>query len=502
LKAKKKGTVPILFSTILNQNVSLPLYRQLYEGLRQAILTGQLAAGTKLPSTRQISSDLRISRNTVIIAFEQLRAEEYLESRAKSGTYVTRLLPDELLEAPLVKEKSAFNQITKRPSPSLNSVSLPAAPATYLDTGHRPEAFRPGLPALDAFPLHIWSRLTAKRWRRLCAQELDYDTPAGYHPLRQAIADYVATVRGVRCTYEQVLIVSGSQQALDLTIRVLLHPGDAVWIEEPGSLSARSALQARGARVVPVPVDAEGLNVSAGRATEAIARFVYVSPSHQYPLGVTMSLARRLELLEWAKQSQAWILEDDYDSEYRFAGRPLEALQGLDWTGRVIYLGTFSKVLFPALRLGYLIVPETLVDHFVSARRLMDRHSPTLDQITLTDFLLEGHFARHIRRMRALYEQRHDLLVEKASQELGEWIELVKTSTGLHLVGRLREDLDDRKVAQLAAENGVDVPPLSVYHLKAPRQGGLLFGYGGVNEQKIEEGVQRLKRTMQQGRDR
>jgi GntR family transcriptional regulator/MocR family aminotransferase len=422
-----------------------------------------------------------------------------LESRAKSGTYVTHTLPDEFLEAPLVKEKSVCNALTERPSLPEKSVFLPAASATYLDAAHRPEAFRPGLPALDAFPLHIWSRLTAKRWRRLSSQELDYDAPAGYRPLRQAIADYVTTVRGVHCEYEQVLIVSGSQQALDLTMRVLLRAGDAVWMEEPGSLSARSALQAMGARVVPVPVDAEGLNVAAGRATETTARLVYVSPSHQYPLGMTMSLTRRLELLEWVKQSQAWILEDDYDSEYRFAGRPLEALQGLDHEGRVIYLGTFSKVLFPALRLGYLIVPGPIVDHFVAARRLMDRHSPTLDQITLTDFLLEGHFARHIRRMRALYEQRRDILVEKASQELGEWIELGTTSTGLHLVGRLQEGLDDRVVAKLAAENGVDVPPLSIYYLQAPKQGGLLFGYGGVNERKIEEGVQRLKRALQQG---
>src|SRR5712692_9445262 len=437
---------------VLDTTSSVPLYRQLYDRLRLAILTEQLATGTRLPATRTLADQLGVSRNTVYTTYQQLLAEGYIDSKVGHGTSVARVTPETLLTIPTTsqvrrsaQDDTSHSRVSQR---GMNMARLPSMPRPQVpsEPGKLP-AFRAGVPALDLFPYQIWAQMITRRVRHSLQQASDDQDPAGYRPLREAIAAHIGVTRGVRCTADQVIVVSGAQAGLDLAARILLDPGDMAWIEEPGYPGARGALEGARAQLVPIPVKEDGLDVRAGRTRCPQARVAYVTPSHQFPLGVTMSLAQRLALLEWARQVNAWILEDDYDSEYRFSGRPLEALQGLDRTNRVIYLGTFSKVLFPALRLGYLIVPETLVDHFVAARRLMDRHSPTLDQITLADFLLEGHFARHIRRMRALYEQRHDLLVEKASQELGEWMEPVKTSTGLHLVGRFRENFDDRKVA-------------------------------------------------------
>jgi GntR family transcriptional regulator / MocR family aminotransferase len=293
-----------------------------------------------------------------------------------------------------------------------------------------------------------------------------------------------------------VIVVAGSQQALDLTARLLLDEGDAAWIEDPGYLGARGALLGAGASLVPVPVDGEGLDVQAGQARNPEARLIYVSPSHQYPYGVTMSLPRRLALLESASRAGAWVLEDDYDSEYRYAGRPLAALQGLDGEGRVIYLGTFSKVLFPALRLGYMVVPPDLVDGFVAARALVDRHSPTLDQAALADFIADGHFARHIRRMRALYAERQAILVEAATHGLAGVLDVSTAEAGMHLVGWLPPGVDDVEASRQAAAHGVEAPPLSLYSLEPPRHGGLLLGYTAVGEKEIRDGVQRLAKAL------
>ncbi|MGH3145626.1 MAG: PLP-dependent aminotransferase family protein, partial [Rubrobacter sp.] len=360
----------------LNPTSDAPYYRQLYEGVRSAILSGLLPVGTRLPSTRTLATELGVSRTTAVTAFDQLLAEGYLEGKVGSGTFVAGSLPDDLLS---VRERVECESGPARSGRRLSGrgAMLAATPATAVRDRGSPRAFRPGVPALDEFPYAVWRRISGKVWRRPSGGLLGYGDPAGYWPLREAISGHLRTARGVRCLPEQVIVVSGSQQALDLAARVLLDPGDAVWVEDPGYTGARGALSGAGARLVPVPVDGEGLEVEKGIEREPDARLACVTPSHQYPLGVTMNLGRRLVLLGWAGSSGAWVVEDDYDSEYRYTGRPLEALQGLDTGERVLYVGTFSKVLFPALRLGYLVVPPDLIEAFTSARELTDRHPPT-----------------------------------------------------------------------------------------------------------------------------
>ena len=476
-----------------------PRYRQLYGGLRDAILTGRLAPGTHLPSSRVLAADLQIARNTVTLAFEQLRAEGYVEGNRGAGTRVTRTLPATLLRMPPQTLDTRVRPTLMRPLSARGAALVATAAAWGFPTGTAPTAFRFGTPAIDEFPSALWARLTARRWKR-AALVLAEGQVAGYTPLRQEIAAYVTAVRGVRCTSEQVLIVNGSQQALDLAARVLLDPGDAVWVENPGYLGARGALASAGARLVPVPVDGEGLSVETGIKLAPHARLVYVSPSHQYPLGVTMSAARRLALLSWASRADAWVLEDDYDSEFRYTGRPLACLQGLDVEGRVLYLGTFSKTLLPALRLGYIIVPEGLVDAFLAARAVADRHSPTLEQAVLADFIAEGHFTRHVRRMRTLYAERQACLLEAARRELDGVLELAPADAGMHLVGWLPHNIIDRDITNAAAALGVEVLPLSRYAMNPLSRGALLLGYAGFNPAAIRSGVIRLAAVLRQAR--
>jgi GntR family transcriptional regulator/MocR family aminotransferase len=314
--------------------------------------------------------------------------------------------------------------------------------------------------------------------------------------LREAIAQYLIAARGVRCSAEQVIIVAGSQQGLDLAARVLLDVGDKVWLEDPGYIGARGALQSAGADVVPVPVDREGLNVADAITRCPSARLVYITPSHQFPLGVTMSLPRRLALLEWAHRAGAWILEDDYDSEYRYTGRPLPALQGLDTENRTVYLGTLSKTLFPSLRLGYLVVPPDLVDTFIAAKALADRHAPSVEQAVLADFMSEGHFARHIRRTRVLYAARQAALVETATSELAGLLEVHTAEAGMHLVGYLPDGVDDKAVSQQAAAHQVEAPALSSYALAPLRRRGLLLGYAAFSHADITDGIHRLATAL------
>jgi GntR family transcriptional regulator/MocR family aminotransferase len=485
-----------LASLALDHTSPVPLYRQLYDALRGAILSGRLKAGARLPSTRVLARDFAISRNTAMNAYAQLLAEGYVEGAVGSGTYVARTLPDELLHA----RASAGQALPPTRPGRVLSRRGTLLGATRVPPPRFPgelKAFRPAVPALDAFPFELWARLVARRWRRPQRALLGYGDPAGYRPLREAIAAYLGAARAVRCEADQVIVVAGSQQALDLTARMLLDEADAAWIEDPGYLGARGALLGAGARLIPVPVDAEGLDIEAGKLRGPEARLIYVTPSHQYPYGVTMSLPRRLALLEWANRADAWVLEDDYDSEYRYAGRPLAALQGLDREGRVIYLGTFSKVLFPALRLGYLVVPPDLVEAFVAARALVDRHCPTLDQAALADFIADGHFARHIRRMRALYAERQAILVEAAQQELAGVLEVQPAESGMHVVGWLPAGVDDAEASHQAAAHGVEAPPLSSYSLEPLRRGGLLLGYTAVGEPEIREGVRRLAKALE-----
>ncbi len=483
-----------LAAVALSPDAAAPLHRQLYDALRGAVLSGHLAAGARLASTRVMAVELGVSRNTVMAAFDQLLAEGYLEGRIGAGTYVTRTLPDDALRARRMPPLPAMKSRRGR-GVSQRGAALMSLPVTQSRAG-APRAFRPGMPAFDAFPTEEWARYVSRRWRTPSPELLGYGDAAGYGPLREAIALHLAVARGVRCDAQQVVIVAGSQQALDLAARVLLDPGDAVWMEDPGYPGARAALASAGTQLVPVPVDNEGLDVSAGIARKADAAMVYVSPSHQYPLGVTMSLSRRLALLEWARTAGAWVLEDDYDSEYRYAGRPLAALQGLDTDGRVIYLGTFSKVMLPSLRLGYLVLPPDLVDAFVAARAVADRHSPSVEQAALADFIEDGQLERHIRRMRMLYAERQAVLVDAARRELAGALELSPSPAGMHLVGWLPDGVDDRVAAARATEHGVEAPAISQYYAGTAGRAGLVLGYAAVPAKESRAAVRRLAAAL------
>jgi GntR family transcriptional regulator / MocR family aminotransferase len=490
--AKRQLEVPVWVS--LDASSGEPLHRQLYDRLRSGILAGQLSAGARLPSTRTLATELGVSRTTVVTAFENLLAEGYLEGKVGSGTYVAGSLPEEVFG---IRARPAG----PRPPLSGRELSrrgnlLAATRTTAVEDTGSPRAFRPGLPALDEFPYGVWRRISASVWRRRSGGLLGYGDPAGYWPLRREISAHLATARAVRCDPNQVIVVSGSQQALDLASRVLLDPGDAVWIEDPGYMGARGALAGSGARLVPVPVDEVGLIVAEGIQREPGARLACVTPSHQYPLGVTMSLTRRLELLGWAGRSGAWVIEDDYDSEFRYTGRPLEALQGLDAEGRVVYVGTFSKVLFPALRLGYLVVPPDLTDAFTAARELVDRHPPTVEQAVLAEFIAAGHFGRHLRRMRALYAARQEALLEEISHQLSGLLDSSPAEAGMHLVGWLPAGTDDRKASRRAAQQGVEAPPVSLYTTHENVRGGLMLGYAAIDEARTRDGVRRLARAL------
>ncbi|GJM21066.1 MAG: GntR family transcriptional regulator [Planctomycetota bacterium] len=473
-----------------------PLHRQVCESLRQSILEGKLSPGARLPSSRALASDLGVSRNTVLLAFEQLLAEGYLSARVGSGTQVARNLPVELLGNRDPASPATFNgagrQLSKR------SERFTQVPFVTRRLWGAVRPFQAGLPALDHFPARTWATLASKRLRRRTSDSLSYHDPRGWPDLRSAIAEHLAVARGVDCEPDQVLVTAGTQQALDLCSRVLLDPGDVAWIEEPGYTGARAALTASGARVLPIPVDTEGLQVGHAEVAAESPRLIYVTPTHQFPTGVTMSLARRLELLRLAERSQSWILEDDYDSEFRFEGSPVTALQGLDRNGRVLYMGSFSKTLAPSLRLGFLVLPPDLLDAVLAARVVMDHQSPTFEQAVLADFLREGHFARHVRRMRKLYRQRRDVLVGELDKHLAGLVEVEATDTGVHLVARLPRGINDRALARAAVEQGLEVEALSSYHMHAPERGGLVLGYGAFTDEQLVSAAERLAAIFDQ----
>jgi GntR family transcriptional regulator/MocR family aminotransferase len=476
--------------TALDPSSAEPLHRQLYGALREAVLSGHLAPGARLASTRTMASDLGVSRNTVMAAFDQLLAEGYLEGRVGAGTFVTRTLPDHTLRARTRPSAATRERRARGRGLSARGRVLVSSPVPPTRAGP-PRPLRVGTPAIDEFPLDAWSRLVTKHWRSGARELLGYGDPAGYRPLREAIAVHLAVARGVRCDPDQVVIVSGSQQALDLTARLLVDDGDRVWIEDPGYMGARASIASSGAKLVPVPVDAEGIDVAEGVRRAPDAAMAYVSPSHQYPVGATMSLARRLALLAWARDAGAWILEDDYDSEFRYAGRPLAALQGLDADGRVIYLGTFSKVMLPSLRIGYMVLPTDIVDAFVTARAVSDRHSPAIEQAALAEFIREGLLERHIRRMRMLYADRQASLLDAARRHLGDAIDLRPAHAGMHLTGFLPDGRDDGALARTALAAGVEVMALSSYAIER-RRPGLVLGYACATPAEIRAAVRRL----------
>jgi GntR family transcriptional regulator/MocR family aminotransferase len=453
---------------------AIPLHRQIYDGYRRAILDGLLRPGQRVPSTRTLAVELAVSRQPVLTAYEQLLHEGYLDGRTGSGTFVSGALPDDLLRC-------------KAPQPGAPRVVARLDP-------DRPSAdtvpdslgpFRMSLPALDRFPHTLWARLVARQAHALTHAEMAYGDPAGLLSLRLAIAEHLRTARAVNCEAGQILIVSGSQAALRLVAAVLLGRGERVGVEEPCYPGARAALGAGGAEVVGVPVDEEGMSLSSLQKRKGRVRAVYVTPSHQYPLGISMSAGRRLALLDWAFRRRAWVLEDDYDSEYRYASRPLAALQGMDAHERVVYIGTFSKVLFPSVRVGYLVVPPPLRERFVRARAAFDLFSPTLYQIALAEFLRDGHFGRHLRRMRGIYADRRNALLDGLSRHCAGCLTVYNADAGLHVAVMLPPGCDDAEVVRRMAGRGLTATALSSCYAGPDRRSGLLLGFGGSTERRL-----------------
>lgn len=472
------------------------LQRQIYRSIRGAILEGRLRPGARVPSSRALARDLGVSRTTTVLALEQLAAEGYLHARPASGLFVADLA----LEGPARPVDVAGPAAARHPPLSRRGLELAAITAPGGRIPGAPRPFRIGVPALDLFPARPWSQLLTRRVRALARQQLDYGDARGLPALRRAIADHVSTTRGTRCTADQVLVVAGAQQGIDLACHLLLDPGDPAWLEEPGYPGALSALRRASARAVPVPVDAEGLDVEAGRRLAPAARLAYVTPSHQFPLGLTMTLPRRLALLRWAQGAGAWVVEDDYDSEFRHGVHPVPCLHGLDTDGRVVYVGSFSKSLAPALRLGFLVLAADLVDQARAVRKAADLHPPLLEQAVLADFIAQGHFERHLRRMRCAYHERLEGL-KGAAHALGAGaLSLRPIQAGLHCVADLVE-ADAVRVAREAAVRGVEVMPLAAYCADpgaAPQ--ALVMGFAAVRPEDLWDGMRRLMSAIEAAR--
>jgi GntR family transcriptional regulator / MocR family aminotransferase len=484
--------------TLPFEDAGTPAYRQLYEALRSEILDGRLGTGARLPATRDLARQYQLSRGTIVNAFELLKSEGYLEGSIGSGTYVSKVLPDQLLQVGNQGQRAGNRQTPrqrKRRRWSQYATRLKAFPA--FDS--RPaRAFRANIPAVDLFPSSLWAQIAARQLRRGSPNLLSGCDPMGYRPLQEAIADYLNTSRAVRCGPEQIAIVSGVQEALDLVARLFLNPGDRVCMENPGYIGAAITFESVGAKISTMGLDDEGMVLRASGLRGA--RLFYVTPGHQFPLGILMSLPRRLQLLEWARKTGALIFEDDYDSEYRYSGRPVPALQGLDRNGSVLFAGSFSKVLFPSLRLGYLVAPPDLVDYFAAAKSGSSRHAPMLDQAVLCDFITEGHFGRHLRRMRGVYAERLSVLLRTARERLAGSLDVSGVQAGLQTVGWLRAGISGVSVARAAAARNVDVIPLSSYTRGRASREGLQLGFAAVDPPEIQRGVNELAMVLKAAR--
>jgi GntR family transcriptional regulator/MocR family aminotransferase len=488
------GIVPVI---PVDRESATPLHRQVYAGFRDAILRGDLAAGQQVPSSRTLAADLEISRFPVLDAYAQLLAEGFFESRVGAGTFVSASLP---------RAASQPKKTVDEPSSSRHASHRSALFPPYELNPWRFGwgAFGVHQPALDQFPFDQWSKLLSRHSRGLQVHPSNNLHPLGLLPFREAICSYLRTARAVRCDPGQVMVVSGSQQALDITTRVLLDPGDEAWIEEPCYPLVRNLLLGSGCRPVAVPVDDEGLNVAAGVRMAPNARVAFVTPSHHYALGATMSASRRFQLLEWSRRASAWIVEDDYDSEYRYDSMPIPSLQGLDTSDRVIYIGTFSKVFRPSLRLGYIVIPADLVDRFAAVRFSMDIFPSYLFQEALTDFMRDGHFVRHIRRMRTLYKSRRATLVESLRAEFGEFLTIHGSEAGMHVTVTYPEGfragdargVSDIAIATRAAKDKLWLWPLSPCYSGARPRHGFLLGFSNVAEEQMPAAVRRLRQAL------
>ena len=493
MKKISSGVMPIIS---IDRRARDPLHRQIYNAYRNAIVGRGLRPGERIPSTRILASELNVSRIPVLNAYAQLLAEGYLEARVGAGTVISSTLPEQSM---LAQKSSARVEMRKgrRPMP-VNRMLLPPSPTIVPWLSKRWGAFNPGQPALDHFPIDIWSRLVAARGRNMPLAAMHYDDPMGTKHLRKVIAAYLRTARGVRCEADHIMIVAGSQQALEISSRVLLSRGGRVWMEEPGYRFARDAFRINGCNIIPVPVDNEGMDVAAGIKRCRDAEAALVTPSHQYPLGATMSASRRLQLLDWAHNSGSWIIEDDYDSEYRYENMPIASLQGLDPGAHVVYIGTFSKVLFPSLRLGYIVVPPELIQRFIAARLAMDLGPPGFMQLVVADFIEEGHFSRHIRRMRLLYRERRSALLESLTNDLGIDVNVRGEQAGLHVSVTLPAGYNDHEISERAAARAkLWVVPLSSSYIEKPAPQGFILGFSNTSAGEIPHAVRKLRNIIQ-----
>ncbi|MGE5650215.1 PLP-dependent aminotransferase family protein [Noviherbaspirillum sp. UKPF54] len=471
----------------IDRSCGKPVNRQLYQVIREAILAHVMPVGLQLPSSRDLARELNIARNTVTYAYEQLMAEGYLETRTGAGTFVADTVPDQ------IPEVAESDSLRPRQAGSLGLSERGAqlvkqAGAYRLQWG----AFMPGVPDVTAFPNKVWSRLQNKYWRRSRSDLLTYGHGSGYLPLREAIAEYLRVARSVNCAADQVIVTSGIHQSIDLASRLLADVGDRAWVEDPCYWGTRNVLTSLNLKTVPIAVDAEGISPRDPDLRHP-PRFIFVTPSHQYPLGQVMSLSRRRMLLEYADMHNVWIMEDDYDSEFRYASRPLASLQGMDTHDRVLYFGSFSKTLFPGLRVGFVVVPPTLAGAFATGLSDLYRCGQLLTQAVLADFMAEGHFASHIRRMRVLYAERQQLLREAIRRNFGDALAISGDDAGLHLALLLPEHCDDAAICRQAQEQGIIARPLSGYYMKPSRaKPGLILGYACVPSEMIGPTFDRL----------
>src|ERR1700755_395523 len=469
------------------------MWRWLYTELRSAIIDGRLKSGARLPSTRNLAVQYGVARSTVVAAFQQLQAEGFVSSEVSAGTFVVPA-PEWEMTSPTKQRTSrqviSRATIAKRAQSLLKTTSL--LPASH-SVG---KAFRGHEPAIDLFPIELWARVAARVYRKAPRSLYGNGDAGGYPPLRRAIAEYVGHSRGVRCSAEQIIVTSGAQQALDLLPRVLLDPGDEVWMEDPGYPGASQAFENAGASVIPIPVDGDGIDVARGINSSPAARAVYVTPANQFPLGIVMSAERRVELLSWAARAGAWIIEDEYDAEYRYSGKPIASLHSLDNSGSVIYVGTFTKMLFNALRIGFIVVPERLVKALRIARSFIDRHAPTLDQAVLTEFINEGHFGRHVRKMRQIYSERSQLLAKEANKRLSGLLDVEHAQSGMSTVAWIKTPITEMALARRAGQVGLEVFPISSCVNKYEQKPALMLGFAGCSASEIKRGVSVLEAIL------
>lgn len=510
----KRAGGALLASIAIDPKSPRSVSAQLHHALREIILAGGVAVGERLPASRTLAQELGVSRTTVIEAFDRLTAEGLIEARVGAGAFVSQALETERPRRP-VRDPASSSTTTSTSTSTSNPVppqrplqlsrTMTQAVLQFADRSRLPavaRAFTTALPAFEAFPVAQWARLSAQHWRRPRAEVMGYGEPGGHAPLRQAIAMHLRANRGIACDAQQIFICSGAQHAFQLIGAMLLNPGDKVWFENPGAIGARNSLIATGAELVPVPLDEQGLRVAEGLRLAPQFRLAFVTPSHQQPLGMVLGLQRRFELLQAAAQAGAWIVEDDYDGEFSFGGPPLPTLKSVDDTGLVIHVGTFSKSLFPSLRLGYLLAPPALVEPLDAVMSRLMHGVPTHTQAVVASFIGEGHFAAHVRRMRRLYAERHEALCAAARRHLAGALEIVPSSSGLHTVGWLasaQSGSDEAAVVAAAAAQGVTVAPLSRYAIAPRAEGarpGLVLGFGGVGVEQIERGAEVLARVL------